>query len=195
MTARIREDIFLWDPFCGSGTISIEGAMIATRRAPGLNRHFSGEGLQALPPCSWQEARDEATLAIISDSAYRGYGTDIDSECIETAKLNAKRAGVYNHIKFFVADAQRIRKPEFECKGSIICNPPYGERMMSMRDAENLYRNIGRCFSQFDPWQIYVLTSCEYFEKLYGRRADKVRKLYNGTIPAFLYQFYKPKNR
>ena len=96
------------------------------------------------------------------------------------------------HIKFFVADAQKISKPEFDCKGTLICNPPYGERMMSMRDAETLYKNIGQCFEQMSPWQIYVLTSCEYFEKLYGRRADRVRKLYNGTIPSFLYQFYKP---
>ncbi len=195
MTARIRPDIFLWDPFCGSGTISIEAAMIATNRAPGLNRHFSGEGLVALPVNTWSKAKEEAQGKIVMDSVYRGYGTDIDPDCIETAKINAKRAGVLSHVKFFVADAQKIKKPEFNCKGSIICNPPYGERMMSMRDAENLYRNIGRCFAEFEPWQIYVLTSCEYFERLYGRRADKVRKLYNGTIPAFLYQFYKPRNR
>lgn len=191
LTARIRPDIFLWDPFCGSGTISIEAAMIATKRAPGLNRSFGGEGLAVLPAELWALAKEEARLAIATNSPYRGYGTDIDPECIETAKINAKRAGVLSSIEFFTADAQKIKKPDFDCKGSIICNPPYGERMMSMRDAENLYRNMGRCFAAFEPWQIYVLTSCEYFERLYGRRADKVRKLYNGTIPAFLYQFYK----
>ncbi len=193
MTARIRPEIFLWDPFCGSGTIAIEGALIATKRAPGLYRAFSGEQLSFLPSSSWKLAKEEALSAIIQDSAYMSYGSDINPDCIETAVSNADRAGVGKHIKFFVADAQKIAKPSFDCKGTLICNPPYGERMMSMRDAEALYRNIGKCFAAMEPWQIYVLTSCEYFERLYGRRADRVRKLYNGTIPAFLYQFYKPQ--
>lgn len=193
LTARIKPDIFLWDPFCGSGTIAIEGALIATQRAPGLHRSFSGEKLSFIPAKSWRDAREEAISRIVTDSTYRGYGSDINPECIETAISNADRAGVGKHIKFFVADAQKIAKPEFDCRGTLICNPPYGERMMSMRDAEELYRNIGKCFAQMSPWQIYVLTSCEYFEKLYGRKADRVRKLYNGTIPSFLYQFYKPQ--
>jgi len=193
LTARIRPEIFLWDPFCGSGTIAIEGAMIATKRAPGLHRSFSGETLSFIPDESWKNAKEEALANIITDSDYRGYGSDINPECIDTAISNADRAGVGKHIKFFVADAQKISKPEFDCRGTLICNPPYGERMMSMRDAEELYRNIGKCFEKLSPWQIYVLTSCEYFEKLYGRRADRVRKLYNGTIPSFLYQFYKPQ--
>lgn len=193
LTARIRPEIFLWDPFCGSGTIAIEGAMIATKRAPGLFRSYSGESLSFIPQQSWKCAREEAQCAIISDSLYRGYGSDINPECIETAISNADRAGVGKHIKFFVADAQKISKSEFDCRGTLICNPPYGERMMNMRDAENLYRNIGKCFAELSPWQIYILTSCEYFERLYGRKADRIRKLYNGTIPSFLYQFYKPQ--
>ena len=193
LTARIRPEIFLWDPFCGSGTIAIEGAMIATKRAPGLQRTFSGEDLSFIPANVWKNAREEAREAIDVNSQYRGYGSDINPECIDTAISNADRAGVGKHIKFFVADAQKISKPEFDCRGTLICNPPYGERMMSMRDAENLYRNIGKCFAEMSPWQIYVLTSCEYFERLYGRKADRVRKLYNGTIPSFLYQFYKPQ--
>ena len=193
LTARIKPEIFLWDPFCGSGTIAIEGAMIATKRAPGLHRSFSGERLSFLPEDSWKDAKEEALANIILDSEYRGFGSDINPECIDTAISNADRAGVGKHIKFFVADAQKISKPEFDCRGTLICNPPYGERMMSMRDAEELYRNIGKCFEKLSPWQIYVLTSCEYFERLYGRRADRVRKLYNGTIPSFLYQFYKPQ--
>ncbi len=193
LTARIKPDIFLWDPFCGSGTIAIESAMIATRRAPGLHRSFSGESLSFIPSNSWGSAREEAQAAIIADSQYRSYASDINHECIETSISNADRAGVAKYIKFFTADAQSISKPDFNTKGTLICNPPYGERMMSMRDAEELYRNIGKCFSNMSPWQIYILTSCEYFEKLYGRKADRVRKLYNGTIPSFLYQFYKPQ--
>lgn len=192
-TARIREDIFLWDPFCGSGTIVIEGAMLAMRIAPGLDRSFSGEKFGFLGEKIWDEARAEARANIITDSSFRARGTDIDSGCISTARENASRAGVSGHVEFSVADARKITKPENAGKGTLICNPPYGERMMSMKDAEALYRAIGRNFSGFDPWQIYVLTSCEYFEKLYGRKADKTRKLYNGTIPCTLYQFFKPK--
>lgn len=193
LTARMRPDIFLWDPFCGSGTIAIEGALIATGRAPGLHRHFSGEELEFLNSRIWSDAKEEAISKVVTDSHYHGFGSDINPECIETAISNADRAGVGKHIKFFVADAQSISKPSFDCKGTLICNPPYGERMMSMRDAEVLYKNIGKCFAHMEPWQIYILTSCEYFERLYGRKADRVRKLYNGTIPSFLYQFYKPQ--
>ena len=193
MTARIKPEIFLWDPFCGSGTIAIEGALLATGRAPGLHRSFAGEDLDFIDSKCWSDARDEAYSKIVKDSPYCGYGSDINPECIETAVSNADRAGVGKHIKFFTADAQKIAKPAFDCKGTLICNPPYGERMMSMRDAEELYKNIGKCFAKMEPWQIYVLTSCEYFERLYGRKADRVRKLYNGTIPSFLYQFYKPQ--
>lgn len=194
MNARIREDILLWDPFCGSGTIAIEGAMYATHRAPGLDRRFAGEQFPWLTEEMWASAREEARCAIITDSSFTCYGSDIDPDCIDTAKENARRAGVARHINFFIGDARKIQKPEFDCKGTLICNPPYGERMMTMRDAEALYRAIGRNFAAFEPWQVYVLTSCEYFERLYGRRADKVRKLYNGTIPAHLYQFFKPRD-
>jgi len=192
MTARIRPEILLWDPFCGSGTITIEAAMIATNRAPGLNRSFSGENLSFLPSSSWIDAKEIALNSITADSNYQSFGTDINPDCITTAEANAQRAGVAKHIKFFVADAQMIHKPDFDCKGTLICNPPYGERMMSMKDAEQLYINIGKTFAQMSPWQIYILTSCEYFERLYGQKADRIRKLYNGTIPSYLYQFYKP---
>lgn len=193
LTARIRPEIFLWDPFCGSGTIAIESALIAINQAPGLHRSFSGEDLSFLPSDSWDLAREQAKTSIVVDSPYRSYGSDINPECIDTAISNADRACVRKYIKFFTADAQRISKPDFDCRGTLICNPPYGERMMSMKDAEQLYRNIGKCFADMSPWQIYILTSCEYFERLYGKKADRIRKLYNGTIPSFLYQFYKPQ--
>lgn len=193
LTARIRPEIFLWDPFCGSGTIAIESALIATGRAPGLLRSFAGEDLSFLSSNSWELAREEARANIVFDSTYLSYGSDINPECIDTAISNADRAGVGKYIKFFTADAQKISKPDIDRKGTLICNPPYGERMMSMKDAEALYRSIGKCFADMAPWQIYVLTSCEYFERLYGRKADRIRKLYNGTIPSFLYQFYKPQ--
>ena len=191
LTSRIREDVLLWDPFCGSGTFCIEGAMIAANIAPGRNRSFCGESFAFLPPELWARAREEAMAAERTDCTFRARGTDIDPDCIRTAAANAKRAGVSAYITFDVADATKIEKPE-GVKGTLLCNPPYGERMLSMKDAEKLYRDIGRCFAAFERWQMYVLTSCEYFEKLFGRRADKKRKLYNGTIPCILYEFFKP---
>ena len=194
MNAKIREDIFLWDPFCGSGTIAIEGCMLALSIAPGRKRSFAGEKFGFISKQSWTNARIEADEKVKYDSTFRARGTDISKECIETAKSNASRAGVIKYIEFYEADARKIVKPMENLKGTLICNPPYGERMMSAGEAEDLYRRIGKTFSQFSPWQIYVLTSCEYFERLYGRKADKKRKLYNGTIPCILYQFYKPQN-
>ncbi len=193
LTSRVREDVMLWDPCCGSGTIVIEGAMIATHRAPGLDRSFAGETFGFLPHELWENAREEARCAIINDSRFMARGSDINPDCITLTKENARRAGVSAHIELAHGDMRKIRKPVPDRKGTIICNPPYGERMLSMRDAERLYRDMGTAFRAMEPWQVYVLTSCEYFEKLYGRRADKVRKLYNGTIPAYLYQFFKPQ--
>ncbi len=191
-TARPREDILFWDPFCGSGTIAIEAAMMMTQRAPGLMRGFDGEKFACLPESSWRNAREEAKDRIITDSGFEVWASDIDTEVLDFAKENARRAGVEKNIKIFRADARRIEKPEGR-RGSIICNPPYGERLMTLSETNNLYRAIGRSFASFDPWQIYVLTSSEEFEHLYGRRADKIRKLYNGMIPCRLYQFFKPK--
>ena len=189
---RYRGREFLWDPFCGSGTIAIEGVMLMTNRAPGLFRSFAGEKFAALPQKLWDDARDEAEAAL-RDTDFRARGSDIDPDAITTARANARRAGVSKYIDFFTADATKIQKPD--CRGTLICNPPYGERMLSMRDAEILYRAMGTTFRAMEPWQVYVLTSCEYFEKLYGRRADAVRKLYNGMIPCYLYQFFRKQSK
>jgi len=191
MNARLSEDILLWDPFCGSGTILIEAVLYMNRIAPGLDRSFSGEQLACLPPELWEKARAEAEAEIRYDSAFEAWGSDLDEEVLGIAKENALRAGVLDQIKFFRADARGIRKPEGR-KGTILTNPPYGERLLTVDEAEELYRAIGRNFSYFAPWQIYVLTMSETFERAYGRRADRVRKLYNGMIPCNLYQYYLP---
>lgn len=190
--ARLREGTLLWDPFCGSGTIAIEAARDAASIAPGILRRFSGEDYWFVDGDSWDEAREEAKSLIRRDCTFEAYASDIDPECIEIAKENAKRAGVDGRIKFFVKDARKIYKPD--CRGTIICNPPYGERLMSEDEVKFLYKDIGRTFDKFDPWQIYVITGFEDFEHWYGRTADKKRKLYNGMIPCTLYQYYKPKN-
>ena len=191
LTARPREDVLLWDPFCGSGTIAIESAMAVRKIAPGLNRDFSSEKYPRITEKMWLDARDEARSFEIKDSQYEVWASDIDEDILDIAYENALRAGVEENIRIFQADARKIEKPS-DRRGSIICNPPYGERMGEMREIEQLYREIGKNFKNFEPWHIYVITSCEYFEKLYGRRADKVKKLYNGMLPCNLYQFFKP---
>ena len=191
LTARPREDVLLWDPFCGSGTIAIESAMAVRKIAPGLNRDFSSEKYPRITEKMWLDARDEARSFEIKDSQYEVWASDIDEDILDIAYENALRAGVEENIRIFQADARKIEKPS-DRRGSIICNPPYGERMGEMREIEQLYREIGKNFKNFEPWHIYVITSCEYFEKLYGIRADKVKKLYNGMLPCNLYQFFKP---
>ena len=193
MTTRPRENVLLWDPFCGSGTIVIEAAMMMKGIAPGLNRRFAAEQFGIVTPQAWKDARAEARSMIKSETDFEAWGSDIDLECLEYAKANASRAGVDDVVKFFKADARRIEKPDR--RGTLVCNPPYGERLMTEREVEKLYADIGKCFDKFDPWQMYILTSCESFQRNFGRRADKVRKLYNGMIPCNLYQYFKPKNK
>ncbi len=191
LTARPSEDILFWDPFCGSGTITIEAAMIAKNIAPGLNREFTAMDFPFVDKQMWADAADEAKSKIITNSHFEAWASDIDEDILDTTYENALRAGVEENINIFHADARSIKKPEGR-RGSIVCNPPYGERMGDMAEVERLYAQIGRNFKNFEPWHIYFITSCEYFEKLYGRPADKVKKLYNGMIPCHLYQFFKP---
>ena len=188
--SRPREDVLFWDPFCGSGTIAIEAALMMTKTAPGIARHFACEKFDILADgVIAKEERARAFAAIDQDTTFEAYASDIDPAVLEIAKQNAERAGVDDRIKFFEADARKIKK--LDRRGTIVCNPPYGERLMSEKEVMTLYREVGKAFSDLSPWQIYVLTSAENFQTLYGRRADKVRKLYNGMIPCMLYQYFK----
>ncbi|MBE6696725.1 MAG: class I SAM-dependent RNA methyltransferase [Ruminococcaceae bacterium] len=191
LTSRPKDDILLWDPFCGSGTIAIEAAMIARKIAPGLKRSFAAEKFARINDRMWLDARDEAASFEIKDSKFEAFASDIDENILDVAYENALRAGVEENINLFCQDARTIKRPD-DRRGTIVCNPPYGERMGEMRDIERLYREIGQTFKDFEAWHIYVITSCEYFERLYGRRADKTKKLYNGMLPCTLYQFFKP---
>ena len=190
LNSRPRENVLLWDPTCGSGTIPIEAAMIMTKRAPGVNRDFLAEKYEFLPSGIWTAARQEAIAAVDDSTEFEAFGSDLDEEVLGFARENARRAGVDHKIKFFTADARKIKKPEGR-RGTIVCNPPYGERMMTEREVEKLYRDMGKCFDALAPWQVYILSSYFDFEKHYGRRADKVRKLYNGMLPCNLYQYFK----
>ena len=187
--SRPREEVLLHDPFCGSATIPIEAAMLMTNTAPGSFRTFAAESFSWMPRSIWKEAREEAKAAVRTDCNFEAYASDIDPEAVEVAKACVKKAGMEKYITVFVADALDITTGDR--RGTIVCNPPYGERLGSIDDAEILYRKIGKHFSTLGAWQIYILTSHESLERLYGRRADKVRKLYNGMLPCYYYQFFK----
>ncbi len=187
--SRPRENVLLWDPFCGSGTIAIEAAMQMKNIAPGLNRSFAAEEFPVFPERSWTDAREKARSAIKTDCDFEAYATDIDPKCVEIAAAAAKRAGVDDMINNFMMDALDI--DTLGRRGTIVTNPPYGERLLTVDEANDLYRAMGQAFSRLDKWQIYVITQSEEFPKLYGRRADKIRKLYNGMIPCYYYQFFK----
>jgi len=189
--SRPREDVLFWDPFCGSGTIAIEASMIMLGIAPGLNRKFDGQAFPQFEKKIWIEAREEAKAKIITDSKFEAYASDINPECVELARENAKNAGVSSNVKIFVKDALTIKTDGR--RGTIVCNPPYGERLFSMKETEDLYKKMGKHFQTLDKWQQYIITSHEGFQSLFGRRADKVRKLYNGMIPCYFYQFFKNK--
>lgn len=190
-TARPRENVVLRDPFCGSGTILIEAAMMMKNMAPGRNSHFISEEFPLFPKETWTAAREEADERVNCNSDFRAIGSDIDPECVRIARESAERAGVADLVSFKVMNALDIESEGM--RGTVVTNPPYGERLMSMEDTENLYRGMGKAFKRLEKWQFYVLTSHEGFEKLFGRRADKIRKLYNGMIPCRLYQFFKNK--
>ncbi|WP_077368937.1 THUMP domain-containing class I SAM-dependent RNA methyltransferase [Anaerosalibacter sp. Marseille-P3206] len=181
----------LADPFCGSGTIPIEAAMIGKNIAPGIQRSFASEEWPRVKKEYWKEERINARKAIIQDRELRIYASDIDSEAIEIAKENAFNAGVDDCIEFRVGDVLKFRANEEY--GVIISNPPYGERIGEVKEVEKLYVDMGKKFRQLDTWSIYIITSNESFEYLYGKKADKKRKLFNGRIKVDYYQYYGPR--
>lgn len=187
--ARPREDVLFWDPFCGSATIPIEAAMIMTNTAPGLDRGFAAQGFAAIPEATWKEAKEEARSLINRDTKFEAYASDISPDALKNARSAVAKSGMKDYVKIFERNALEITTEGR--RGTVVCNPPYGERLGTLEEAEKLYRDMGKHFKTLDNWQIYVITSHERFEKLYGRRADKVRKLYNGMIPCYYYQFFR----
>lgn len=180
----------LLDPFCGSGTIPIEAAMFKRNIAPGLSRSFAADSFEWLDSGLKRRAEEEAR-SLEKDVPLEIYASDIDPECAELTAENAKKAGVrrFMHISREKAEDVFVGKPY----GTVICNPPYGERMGEKRECEELYRAMGKNFKRFDKWSFYILTSNEDFEKLFGKRADKRRKIYNGMIKCGIYQYFGPK--
>ncbi len=185
--ARYRGRDFFWDPFCGSGTIVIEAALAALNRAPGLARKFAAQSWSCIPEDVWTQAREAARAAEFRGE-YRILGTDIDSGSLAIAIANAKKAGVSKYIEFREADATRESLP---CDhGVIVCNPPYGERMLEQRSAQQLMRQFGRHLRFADGWKKYIISSEPEFEHYFGKQATKKRKLYNGRLQCNVYMYF-----
>ena len=189
---RYRGREFLWDPFCGSGTIPIEAALIAKNRAPGLNRHFAAEEFPWIPKNLWEEAKEEARSKEFSGK-YQILGSDSDPQCVSLSFANARKAGVSDCVTFRDGDATKMSLPAQS--GILICNPPYGERMMEQHSAQRLYGALGRHLKFANEWKKFVITSEPEFEHWFGKRADKKRKFYNGKIKCDYYMFTDSKRK
>lgn len=191
LLSRWRPDRTFIDPLCGSGTLPIEAALIGMNIAPGLKREFVSEGWPSISKALWAKAREEAKDLASPDHPLRILGSDSDSEVLSLARYHAGQAGVGEKIFFQKLPVSELRSKQKY--GYIICNPPYGERLGDKLQAEQLYREMGETFKALDTWSFYVLTSHPDFERLFGRRSDKKRKLYNGRIQCNYYQFYGPR--
>ena len=183
---RYRGRDFFWDPFCGSGTIPIEAALIAINRAPGLNRQFAAEEFPWMPREIWEDVKTEAKDHEFHGE-YRILGSDYDPKCVSLAMANARKAGVGKLITFRDGDATKMSLPSDA--GIIVCNPPYGERMMEQADAKRLYQALGRHLKFANNWKKYIITSEPEFEHFFGKRSDKKRKFYNGKIQCNYYMY------
>ena len=187
-----RKDRILVDPFCGSGTFPIEAAMMAANMAPGMNRSFLAEDWKNLIPRKcWYEAMDEANELVDSQAQTDIQGYDIDGSIVKAARANAQAAGVDHMIHFQERPVSALSHPKKY--GFLITNPPYGERLEDKENLPGLYRELGARFMDLDSWSAYIITAYEDAEKHIGRKADKNRKIYNGMMKTYFYQFLGPK--
>ena len=187
-----KSDRILVDPFCGSGTFPIEAAMIAANMAPGMNREFLSEDWKHLIPRKcWYDAMDEANDLVDLSVQTDIQGYDIDGDIIRAARANAKAAGVDELIHFQQRPVSGLSHPKKY--GFLITNPPYGERIEEKKNLPELYKTIGERFAALDSWSAYIITAYEDTERYFGRKADKNRKIYNGMMKTYFYQFLGPK--
>ena len=186
-----NKDRILVDPFCGSGTIPIEAAMIGANIAPGMNREFLAQTWNNIPKKMWPAAVEEAKSKIRTDVELSIQGYDLDGEIIKAARQNARMAGVDQYIHFQQRPVNQLNHPKKY--GFVITNPPYGERLEEKAAMPALYKEIGAAFARLDTWSFYVITSYEDAQKYIGRKAEKNRKIYNGMLKTYLYQFMGPK--
>ncbi len=191
LIARWKPEITLIDPFCGSGTIPIEAALIGQNLAPGMERTFISEQWPNIPRDCWRKARKETHDRADYNRELDITGTDMDSSLINIARKNAAEANVDHLIHF-----QARPLADFSSKkkyGKVICNPPYGARLSELKEVEKLYKQMGKFFRKLDTWSFYILTAHENFESLFGKKASKRRKLYHGNIKVHYYQYFGPR--
>ena len=187
-----NKDRILVDPFCGSGTIPIEAAMIGANIAPGMNRSFTAEEwTHIIPKKAWYQAIEEANDNIREDVQLSIQGYDMDGDIIKVARENARNAGVEEYIHFQQRPMQELRHPKKY--GFIITNPPYGERLEDKADMPKLYKEIGETFGALDSWSYFLITGYEDAQKYIGKKATKNRKIYNGMMKTYFYQYMGPK--
>ncbi len=191
LLSRWRPERALLDPFCGSGTIPIEAALIGMNRAPGLSRSFAAEKWPSIPAALWHEAREEAVGLADCAQPLHIIGSDIDGAVLNLARYHAGQAGVAEKVFFQKLPVAGVRSRHRY--GHLICNPPYGERLGDLKQAEELYREMGKTFKSLDTWSFYILAAHPRFERLFGGKPDRKRKLYNGRIQCNYYQYYGPR--
>ncbi|MBA5851154.1 class I SAM-dependent RNA methyltransferase [Clostridium sp. cel8] len=187
LLSKWNPSITLVDPTCGSGTIAIEAALIGKNIAPGLNRNFVSEKWDIIPERLWSDLRRYARNSI-NDRSFKILASDINGRVLRTAMNNAQKAGVYDYIDF-----KRMPVQQFTSKkdsGFIICNPPYGERLGELEEVEKLYEEMGTVFSKLKNWSYFIITADDKFEKCFGKKSNKNRKLYNGRIKCYYYQYF-----
>lgn len=187
--SRLRHYHTLYDPCCGSGTVLVEGAMLANNIAPGLNRGFDIDRWGFIAESVWKSERERCNDLVKKDTDFVAFGSDIDSHSVELTLKNARNAGVDRFIRAEVGDVRKFN-PTSE-KGTLVTNPPYGERMLDIRTAEKLYKAMGEKFVSKYGWSYGIISPDEEFEKCFGRKADKRRKLYNGMIKCQYYMYFK----
>ena len=187
--AHLRWDGMLYDPFCGSGTILIESALLALNIAPGLRRRFAAEKWAQIDAEAWKLEREAAMSNICMERKFLAFGSDIDPAALELTQANAKKAGVPGRIQVTRRDIRDFTLAGES--GAVICNPPYGERLLDVQQAEVLYREMGRVFPRQAGWSYSIISPDDDFEARFGRVADRRRKLYNGMIKCQLYMYFK----
>ena len=187
--AHVHSGHTVIDPMCGSGTLLIEAALKAKNIAPGLNRHFAAEEFPFIPEKIWREEREEARALIKTDAPFQAFGYDIDEEALAVARDNAGKAGVADALVLKKRDLRGFSEP-FE-RAAVLCNTPYGERLLDTERARELYRIMGRLFVKKPGWSYTIISPDDEFEQCFGRKADKRRKLYNGMIKCQVYLYFR----
>jgi len=189
--ARVYPDSVVCDPMCGSGTLMIESALKAMNIAPGINRHFAAGQWGCFPADVWQRPRSACLDEINRDAPFEAFGSDIDPEAVRLTLENAANAGVASRIHVVQRDMRRFEFPQAERRLIMLCNPPYGERILDIKEAEELYRALGRLCEPAPGRSFNIISPHDEFESLFGRKADRRRKLYNGMIKCQLYMYFK----